>query len=79
MHQSLLRREERKGHQAEKTEEERKEAMKESPFSVKGGVSGLRIVIVDDVWTTGSTLKAAERTLREGGAESVRFLTVAKG
>jgi competence protein ComFC len=80
--QNLLKREERKGHQAEKSVEERETAMKRSPFAIGAGPRPdpeTTMVIVDDVWTTGSTMKAAERRLREGGIESITFLTIAKG
>jgi len=92
----LLSREETKGHQAERTVEERETAMKRSPFRCgtpflrRRGLGGslnraparpevVSVVLIDDVWTTGSTMKAAERTLIEGGVEKVKFLTLAKG
>ncbi len=81
----LLKREEAIGHQAERTPEEREAAMKASPFRLaslllyKEELEEVSIILVDDVWTTGSTMKAAERTLREGGIESIKFITLAKG
>jgi len=41
-------------------------------------VGGLRIVIVDDVCTTGATLEACARALRDGGARAVSALTAAR-
>ena len=41
-------------------------------------VAGLRIVVVDDVSTTGATLEACARVLMEGGARDVRTLTAAR-
>lgn len=38
-----------------------------------------RVIIVDDVWTTGSTLNEAARILKMGGAQSVFGVTFAHG
>ena len=42
-------------------------------------VTGMDLVLVDDVLTTGSTLDACAAILLENGARSVRALTVARG
>lgn len=42
-------------------------------------VTGMDLLLVDDVLTTGSTLDACASILVEGGARSVRALTVARG
>ncbi|MBQ1784103.1 MAG: ComF family protein [Gammaproteobacteria bacterium] len=47
-------------------------------FAVSGEVKGLRLVLVDDVMTTGSTLFAAARVLRAAGAAEVRALVLAR-
>ncbi len=45
----------------------------------RGDRGGLSVVLIDDVWTTGSTMKAAERTLKNSGIENVKYITLAKG
>ncbi len=40
-------------------------------FSVRADVSGKRVIIADDVFTTGSTMNECARVLREAGAEDV--------
>ncbi|PYL45418.1 MAG: ComF family protein, partial [Verrucomicrobia bacterium] len=42
------------------------------------GVRGLRVLLVDDILTTGSTLSECARVLREAGAQSVFAVTAAR-
>ncbi len=42
-------------------------------------ISGKRVLLVDDIFTTGSTLDACSKVLREAGAEKVYVLTFACG
>lgn len=46
-------------------------------FELTGKVSGT-IIVVDDVYTTGSTMNEVARTLKRGGAGRVEVLTVAR-
>jgi ComF family protein len=40
---------------------------------------GRRVLLVDDVMTTGATVDACAKALKKGGAQSVHVLTVARG
>jgi len=42
-------------------------------------IAGRRIFLVDDVYTTGSTVKECSRVLLKGGAAEIAVLTVARG
>ena len=42
-------------------------------------VNGRDLVLVDDVFTTGSTVEECSRVLRRAGAASVRVITIARG
>lgn len=45
------------------------------PFSVrKGSIPPKTIILVDDIYTTGSTIDEAARVLLENGAQTVYFL-----
>ena len=66
--------------QATLTKPERKENAK-GAFEVKKNTSlkGITVVVVDDVVTTGSTVKEAARVLKEAGAGKIVVFSIAKG
>lgn len=51
----------------------------EKAFSVTEPLNGLTVLLIDDVFTTGSTIDAAAAVLRAAGAEKVYFLTLCTG
>jgi ComF family protein len=60
--------------------EERLANMRRAFALVKGrALNGQRIVLVDDVFTTGATTNSCARTLKEAGAAEVCVWTVARG
>lgn len=56
---------------------ERKENIR-GIFKLKRQVRDLNIILIDDVWTTGATMKEAVRVLKNGGAEEIWGLTIAR-
>lgn len=72
----VLRRSISFGHQADRSTDDRQKAMARSPFSVVSASIPERILLVDDVWTTGATMHAAESALPRCRAH---FFTLAKG
>ncbi|MDO4338103.1 MAG: ComF family protein [Eubacteriales bacterium] len=51
----------------------------EEAFSVAERLDGLSVLVIDDVYTTGSTMDAVSAALKEKGAEKIYFLTVCIG
>jgi ComF family protein len=47
-------------------------------FEVKGDVDGLRLLLVDDVMTTGATVTECSKVLMKAGAKEVITLTLAR-
>lgn len=75
----LLKRVRETGKQADRTHEERAEEMKENPFASSGLPVPERLLVVDDVFTTGSTVRAAIAALDPDGTRDVWIYTLAKG
>jgi ComF family protein len=65
--------------QTELGEEERKRNVR-GAFAVvsRPAVEGKRLLLVDDVYTSGATVNECARALRRGGAEEVSVLTLAR-
>jgi ComF family protein len=50
----------------------------EDAFAVTESLDGLNILLIDDVYTTGSTVEAAALCLKKAGAQKVYFLTLCR-
>lgn len=65
--------------QKELNDQERLTNLKDA-FSVrKGSVPYQNIILIDDIYTTGSTMDAASRVLKENGAKNVYFVCICVG
>jgi ComF family protein len=72
----LLRRRKNTGSQTGLGRSERRRNLA-GAFEVRGELKGT-VIVVDDVYTTGSTMNEIARTLKRAGAERVEVLTVAR-
>jgi predicted amidophosphoribosyltransferase len=72
----LLAKHWRTGRQASRSESERRRLPRKAIGLQRGAVPEGVILLVDDVWTTGTTLLRCAQALKEGGADEVRVLTV---
>lgn len=64
--------------QVELGAEARRENVRGAFYCAPVSATGLHVLLVDDVCTTGSTLEACSQALRAGGARSVWALTLAR-
>ncbi|MCR5720436.1 MAG: ComF family protein [Lachnospiraceae bacterium] len=53
--------------------------LKNAFIMAQNGVKSKRVVVIDDIFTTGSTIEAMASVLYEAGAEAVYFVTLASG
>ncbi|EKD47061.1 MAG: competence protein F [uncultured bacterium] len=74
----IIKRVRQTGKQAERSEQERIKEMKDNPFIISP-TSFRSILLIDDVWTTGSTIKAASDLLEKSGVQKVWKYTLVKG
>lgn len=65
--------------QKELTGKERKKNLQNAFAQGKGNVRGKRILLIDDIYTTGITIEESAKVLRRHGAQKVYFLTISIG
>ena len=74
----ILKRQKNTKPQKELNHQERKKNMKNA-FVVQKKLNGENILLIDDIYTTGSTIEEAAKELKKAGAQNIFFLTIAIG
>jgi ComF family protein len=74
---SILKKKKRTLQQAGKTRKERKANLKNA-FQIVGDVKEKKVLLFDDVCTTGQTLAEASKVLKRAGAEQVDALVLCR-
>ena len=77
LHTTLLKRITRKKRQVMTSSRQERINNQKGSFIVTGQVAGLSIILIDDVTTTGATLKEARKVLLSHGASNVCAYTIA--
>ena len=78
VNEGLLKRIKDNPPQAEATSLEQRRLNVADSFECRGDAAGAKIILIDDVATTGSTLSACAEALKRTGASSVWGLTLAR-
>ncbi len=79
MDSRLLLRTKRTHTQKDLSSQERLANLKDAFFVRKGALPYKNIILVDDIYTTGSTMDAAAKILKENGVHRVYFLSICVG
>lgn len=75
---NVLKRKKRTNPQKQLSDVERRKNI-ENAFLVQGEIRAKAVALIDDIYTTGSTLDEAAKTLKNAGVSKVYFLTISIG
>jgi len=78
MHSNALKRARETKSQVEVKDREKRLKNMEKAFQVTSDVKDVAILLFNDVWTTGATMRSAGNILKRGGASFVWGLTMAR-